>query len=154
MTWVLLVAGCAADRGAGRATIVIPAASESAAHDVAPPPRAEAPAESDTSDPYTYFVGRWNGLVNGKLGTELTVNDGGAFHIRLPLQKHRPACDLFGKLRVSERRVYFDIEQSTCEAEHPGSTLEREIVTKSEDLLEVKSDDGRMTIRYTRQKAP
>lgn len=152
LTWVMLCAGCASGNSGRAETVVIPASTEHASQDEAPPPRVETPEAPNTGDPYAYYVGHWDGAVNGKLGTELTVNDGGTFHIRLPIQKHRPACDLFGRLRIADKRIYFDIEHSTCEAENPGTTLEREIVSKSDDVLVVRSDDGGMVVRYTRRK--
>jgi hypothetical protein len=153
LVWVLLCAGCASGHADRPETVVIPASTERVGHDDAPPPRVDTPDPPNTGDPYAYFVGHWEGAVNGKLSTELTVNDGGTFHIRLPIQKHRPACDLFGRLRITDKRVYFDIENSTCEAENPGTTLEREVVSKSDDAWVVQSDDGRMVIHYTRSKA-
>ena len=152
LAWLLLAAGCAPGPSEPPKTVVIPASTESAGREEAPPPRVGAPAPPDTGDPYAYYVGHWDGAVNGKLSTELVVNDGGTFHIRLPIQKHRPACDLFGRLRIADKRVYFDIENSTCEAENPGTTLEREVLSRSDDLWVVQSDDGRMIIRYTRRK--
>jgi hypothetical protein len=145
-------AGPAAQGSAGE--IVIPAQRAPERSDEAPPPRAEPMPMAERDDPYLYFVGSWEGLVNDKLGTRLTVTDDGRFHIHLPVQKHRPTCDLWGKLRVAEKVVYFDIDQSTCEAESVGTTLERHVVSKTDDVMVVRAPDSKMLVRYTRQKEP
>lgn len=91
-------------------------------------------------------------MVNDKLTTQLTVSDDGRFHIHLPVHQARPICDLWGKLRVSERVVYFDIDQSTCEAERVGTTLERRVISKADDAMVVRAADSKMVVRYTRKK--
>lgn len=149
----LLASACAGASGQGSGgEIVIPAEPEPERSDEAPPPRAEPMQTVERDDPYRYFVGKWEGLVNDKLTTQLTVTDDGRFHIHLPVHKHRPTCDLWGKLRVAEQVVYFDIDHSSCEAESVGSTLERHVVSKTDDVLVVRNEDSRMTVRYTRQK--
>jgi len=151
----LALAACGGPQGARSAgEIVIPTDPSSApARGEEPPPRAEPLPSTEREDPYVYFVGSWQGMVNEKLTTELTVSDDGRFHIHLPEHKHRPACDLFGKLRVAEKVVYFDIDQSNCEAENAGSTLERHVVSKSEDVLVVRAADSKMLVRYTRKRS-
>jgi hypothetical protein len=154
-----LASGCAASTGAGPGApaggeIVIPAGTAPERADEAPPPRAEPMETVSRDDPYVYFVGSWEGVVNDKLATRLKVTDDGRFHIHLPVQKHRPTCDLWGKLRVSEKIVYFDIDHSTCEAESVGSTLERQVVTKTDDEMVVRAADSKMVVRYKRQKEP
>ena len=152
---VLCVAvGCAGGRAEPqpRGEIVIPAPGASEKSDVTPPPRGEPLDAGDRGDPYLYFVGTWEGVVNDKLTTQLTVSDDGRFHIHLPVHQHRPICDLWGKLRVSERVVYFDIDQSTCEAERVGTTLERQVISKADDAMVVRAADSKMVVRYTRKK--
>lgn len=116
-----------------------------------PPARAE-PLPAPAEDPYRYYVGEWSGRVNDKLTTDLAVTEGGTFHIHLPRHAHRPACDLWGRLRVAAERIYFDIEHSTCTAEVSGTTLERVVMSKADDELVVRSDDSTMVVRYTRKR--
>lgn len=149
----LLALSCAGAREpANGGEIVIPP-ERAERTDEAPPPRAEPADAAPPGDPYRYFVGHWQGLVNDKLTTELTVTDDGRFHIHLPVHQHRPMCDLWGKLRVAEKVVYFDIDHSSCEAETVGSTLERHVVSRGDDELVVRAADSKMIVRYTRQKA-
>lgn len=161
MRWLVLAllvpAGCGgspANPSRSQAEIVIPAHGGRDKSDAAPPPRAGPIENVDRHDPYLYFVGSWDGLANGKLATRLDVTSDGRFHIHLPLHQHRPICDLWGKLRVAERVIYFDIDHSTCEAESVGTTLERHIVEKNDDLLVVRGPDSKMQVRYTRRKDP
>ena len=161
MKWTLLatllLAGCggsATSPARSQAEIVIPTQSGRDTRDDAPPPRAEPIEAVDRSDPYLYFVGGWNGLANSKLVTRLDVTSDGRFHIHLPVQQHRPICDLWGKLRVADRMIYFDIEHSTCEAESVGTTLERHVIEKTDDVLVVRGADSKMVVRYTRRKDP
>lgn len=153
---MFLAGACSAGAGGSRAPgeIVIPTEPAPERSDAAPPPRGEPMAVVDRDDPYLYFVGSWDGLVNGKLPTRLTVTREGRFQIFLPPQSHRPTCELAGQLRVSERVIYFDIAHSTCEAENVGSTLVREVVEKTETELVVRSADTRMSVRYTRHVEP
>ncbi|MBK8996463.1 MAG: hypothetical protein IPM35_12040 [Myxococcales bacterium] len=156
LAWTALIAAaCAGPAAQGSAgEIVIPPQRAPERGDEAPPPRAEPMPMGERDDPYLYFVGSWEGLVNDKLQTRLIVSDDGRFHIHLPVHQHRPTCDLWGKLRVAEKVVYFDIDKSTCEAESVGSTLERHVVTKTDDVLVVRAADSKMQIRYTRQQEP
>jgi len=130
--------------------ILVPTEVHAEGTEAAPPPRAE-PIPPPREDPYAYFVGRWQGVVNEKLTTELVVTEGGKFHVHLPPHPHRPVCDLWGRMRVSPEVVYLDVEQSTCEAESVGTTLERVIVSKTPEQLVVQSRDGSMVVRYTRR---
>lgn len=152
LSWVLL--GCASPRPAAepRGEIVIPTEHGRDKSDAPPPPRGEPTVGDDRGDPYVYFVGDWDGVVNDKLKTQLTVSSDGRFHIHLPVHQHRPICDLWGKLRVSDRVIYFDIDQSTCEAERVGTTLERHLVNKSENEMVVRAEESKMVVRYTRKK--
>ena len=153
--WALLLVGCAARPSQDPqplGEVEIPPQSEPGdeADGAPPPPRGETSPAPPTGDPYAYYVGSWDGKVNEKLTTELVVTDDGRFHIHLPVHKHRPACDLYGKLRVTEQRILLDIDQSNCEAEIAGSTLERDIVSKTDDELVVRSTDTKLLVRYTR----
>jgi hypothetical protein len=153
--FVLLLTACAAGSGAGPDAppreIVIPSGTADSVAE-APPGRGDPVETVERADPYRYFVGVWDGVVNDKLTTRLEVSEDGRFRIHLPAHQHRPMCDLWGRLRVSERVVWFDIEHSNCAAENAGSTLERQIVTKTEDELVVRATDGRMLVRYTRRR--
>lgn len=153
---LLLASGCGARPGAPAQgepppVVAIPQPAAEPRDDAAPPARAE-PLPPPAEDPYLYFVGHWDGVVNEKLSTELTVTEAGAFHIHLPPHAHRPICDLWGKLRVASNVVYFDIENSTCQAESAGTTLERTIVSKTSTELVVRSADHAMVVRYTRRR--
>lgn len=148
----LLAAGCGGAAQTRAGEIVIPPQAGDGREEASPPPRDEPMENGPREDPYRYFVGNWEGLVNDKLSTRLTVSDDGRFHIHLPVHQHRPVCDLWGKLRVSEKVVYFDIDHSSCEAESVGTTLERHVVQKSEDELVVRAADSKMVVRYTRKK--
>jgi len=133
------------------AVIRIPSAADEPRADDAPPPRAEPLPGPPGEDPYLYYVGKWDGVVNDKLNTQLTVTEGGTFHVHLPPHAHRPICDLWGKLRVSSNAIYLDIEHSTCQAESVGTTLERIIVSKTSKELVVRNADSSMVVRYTRR---
>lgn len=134
------------------AEIEIPEAAGSAREAEEKPPARAEPLPAPVEDPYRYYVGDWSGRVNDKLTTELAVTEGGTFHIHLPAHAHRPACDLWGRLRVSAERIHFDIQHSTCVAEVSGTTLERVILSKAPDELVVRSDDSTMMVRYTRKR--
>ncbi len=62
-----------------------------------------------------------------------------------------PACHLTGRLEVGDQTLSFEIEESTCQAEAPGSVLERSILGKKEGEFSVKNADDSIRIRYTRR---
>jgi hypothetical protein len=115
------------------------------------PKRTDLPSPPVEGDPFRYYVGKWSGLVNGHLNTDMEVLEDGRYRVTLSPAGQRTQCEIAGHLRVTELTIAMDIETSSCPAEQPGTTLERTIGSKSDDEFSVQSDDGRIFIRYVRK---
>ena len=117
----------------------------------APLPARDAPLPPPERDPFDDYVGRWSGLVNGSVDTELVVERSGWFSVRAPATSWRGPCDLSGRFRAGRDVVWMDVEKSSCSVVDVGTTLERPVLSKTEGEFTVQSPDGSLTIRYTRQ---
>ena len=142
--------GSATERAPAVAVVDVSVAEERSV-DSEPPPTRDAPLPAPRRDPFDDYVGRWNGLVNGSVDTELLVEPSGRFLVRAPATAWRGACDLSGRFRAGEDVVWMDIEKSSCSVVDVGTTLERPVLSKTEHEFTVQSPDGSLTIRYTRR---
>jgi hypothetical protein len=118
---------------------------------VAPPRRDDTPASASTPDFLSYYVGTWDGLVNGAFPTELRVDSSGRFFINLKPNPKLAPCHLSGTLDAGENELAFLIEASTCQAESAGTKLERKVGHKTKTEFTVQNEDFSLTIRYTRR---
>jgi hypothetical protein len=149
----LLLVSCGATpaRPESAATVVeVPEAAGSASPREVLPPRGE-PAPPPPPDPLSDYVGSWDGMVNETVSTELVIENNGRFRVSAPATSFRSECDLSGRFRASDSVVWMDVEKSSCSVVAVGSTLERAVLSKSDQQFTVKSDDGTLVIRYTRR---
>jgi hypothetical protein len=156
---LLVVAGCggsAAQTEPVAAVIEVPPARtatvDSEERRAAPLPRRAEPEPPAAPDPYDDFVGSWDGLVNQTVSTELEVDRSSRFRVRAAPTAFRGACELEGRFRADSHKIWMDVEKTSCSVIAVGSTLERNIVSRAQDVFTVESPDGTLLIRYTRRK--
>lgn len=98
-----------------------------------------------------YYLGRWRGVVNGTLLTELQVLPEGQFVVRSQPHPKQRSCELNGRFRAEARKIFLDVAESTCSTQSIGTTLEREVIDRGADSFTVVSPSGDLQIEYSRQ---
>lgn len=148
----LLAAACGAPRAEPSAAPVVQVPpADGDPEGAAALPEREAPAPEPEPDPFRAYVGTWDGLVNGSVATELEIEASGRFQVRASATPSRSACELTGRFRAADEVIWLDVERSSCSVVAPGETLERSVLSRSDDRFTVQSPDGMLVIRYTRR---
>lgn len=155
---MVLTSGCggSAQLAAPVSTVEVPDArparaepGEGREREVLPPRAAEEPPPP--SDPFDGFVGDWDGLVNQTVSTLLVIDRSGRFKVSATPTPQRTACELEGRFRAAADQIWMDVDKTSCTVIAVGSTLERRIVSQTDDEFTVESPDGTLLIRYTRR---
>lgn len=156
---VLAVSGCGgsvARSEPAAAVIEVPhakgAAAESEDGKSAPLPARGEKQPTAPPDPFEDFVGVWDGLVNQTVSTQLEIKPSGRFRVSASPTAFRGACELEGRFRAGSERIWMDVEKTSCSVIPVGSTLERTIISRSDETFTVESPDGTLLIRYTRRR--
>lgn len=131
------------------AAVVVPEASATTKPDDGELPEAE--RVPPPVDPLDYYIGRWSGLVNGAIETELTVDPNGRFLVTSQDTARQKACTLSGLWHAGEGLVRLTVERSSCSVESEGTTLERSVVSKSDREVVLASPDGTLVVQYRRR---
>lgn len=151
--WILCLLACACGSEVSRepkSVVDVPLLPESSER-ADPPRRDDTPPPESEPDLLSYYVGTWDGLVNDSFPTELRVDSSGRFFINSKPHPKLPPCHLAGRLEARETTLGFVIEESSCKAEKPGSTLERTVTHKTKTEFKVNNEDSSLIIRYTRR---
>jgi hypothetical protein len=150
-----LLGACGASRPALEAeattVVVVPPAQASETASAGSLP-GRVPQPPPAPDPFEYYVGAWEGLVNDTVQTELVVDANGRFLVRASATAWRPDCELSGRFRAAEETIWMDVERTTCSVLPQGTTLEREVLDKTDDQVTVRSPERDLTIRYSRRR--
>lgn len=141
---------CASQPQSRSQTIDVPLVDERD-DETAPPTRSATVEEKHPEDLLSYYVDTWDGMVNDTYPTELRVDSTARFFINLKANPKLAACHLAGKVSVTDSKLWFEIEESTCKAEYPGMMLIRTIIKKTEREFTLVNEDGSLTIHYARR---
>lgn len=149
-----MAAGAAWGCGSARSDVASPSvvlvpAPEGGTSDSGPVPSAERGPQP--TDPLQYYVGEWDGVMDGRWRTLLSVKSDGGFEVQYVPRPGEDSCVMAGRLRVEDERLWLEIEVNTCEPDKGPETLERPIVEKRADGFVLRSPDGAHTYRYDRR---